>query len=347
MKFRVVQPPGLSNAQSPFRVVDESGREVVWVNRFLDRQRIRAVADTTLRSYAHDLLHFLRWWVGAHGTDAIAESTVTESTLLDYIRFQADQRPRPAPASINRRVSIAERVLRLEVPGAVAQSAPDFQHWYRRRSPLGFGRWRPALSQLRVKTPKRVITPLSVEQVASFWHSFRTLRDLAIVGLMVLHGLRSREVLALNPEDLLMTDSQMRVPGKGGKPRVLPLAPETVQLLNHYMQLERPAHCGTALFVSLKGRARGGRMTPAGLRSLFRHHRRTTGVTGANPHRFRHTFASDMIRAGVSLPALMQLMGHAQIQTTLVYIQLTPQDVYQQYAHAVAQQVRRLPHLEL
>jgi site-specific recombinase XerD len=50
-----------------------------------------------------------------------------------------------------------------------------------------------------------------------------------------------------------------------------------------------------------------------------------------------------MIRAGISLPALMQLMGHAQIQTTLVYIRITPQDVYQQYARAVAQIVRPLP----
>lgn len=47
-----------------------------------------------------------------------------------------------------------------------------------------------------------------------------------------------------------------------------------------------------------------------------------------------------MIRAGISLPALMQLMGHAQIHTTLVYVQLTSQDVYQQYAQAVAQHIR-------
>ena len=60
----------------------------------------------------------------------------------------------------------------------------------------------------------------------------------------------------------------------------------------------------------------------------------------------RHTFASDMIRAGVSLPALMQLMGHAQIQTTMVYIQLTPQDVWEQYARAVAQNSRPLPPLQ-
>ncbi len=50
-----------------------------------------------------------------------------------------------------------------------------------------------------------------------------------------------------------------------------------------------------------------------------------------------------MIRAGISLPALMQLMGHAQIQTTLVYIQLTPQDVWEQYARAVAQHIRPVP----
>jgi len=343
MTFHVVQPANLSNAQSPSRVVDQAGREVAWVNRFLDQQRVRCVAEITLRSYAHDLLHFLRWWVGAHHTDALREDLITESTLLDYIRFQADQQPAPAPASINRRVSIAQRVLRLEVPGVVAQSAPALQHLYCRRSPLGIGRWRPALSQLRVRTPKRVVVPLSVDQVARFWSSFRTSRDLAIVGLMVLHGLRSCEVLALHTEDLLFADSQIRVSGKGNKQRFLPMVPEAAQLLQHYLHLERPTNCGPILFVSLKGRARGCRMTPAGLRSLFRHHRRTTGVTQANPHRFRHTFATDMIRAGVSLPALMQLMGHAQIHTTMVYVQLTSQDVYQQYARAVAQ-LCHIPH---
>jgi integrase len=65
-----------------------------------------------------------------------------------------------------------------------------------------------------------------------------------------------------------------------------------VELLDHYLSLERPPHCGQALFVCLKGPARGNRMTSAGLRSLFRHHRQTTGVTQANPHRFRHYAAS-------------------------------------------------------
>ena len=188
-----------------------------------------------------------------------------------------------------------------------------------------------------MKEPKLTIVPLSVDEVARFWASFRTARDLAIVGLMLMHGLRSGEVLALNPEDVLLSEGQLRVRGKGNKLRFLPLAPETTQLIDHYLRLERPDPCSAALFVVLKGPARGTRMTPAGLRSVFRYHRRTTGIQLANPHRFRHTFASDMVRAGISLPALMQLMGHADIQTTLHYVQVSPQDVYLQYARAAAQ----------
>jgi site-specific recombinase XerD len=343
MRFCVAQPQGLSNAHSPFRIVEQSGREVEWVNRYLDQQRIRGVADSTLRSYAHDLLHFLRWWATAQKSSAITKKALTESTFLDYIRFQVNQNPPPAAASVNRRVGTAERAMRREFPEIAPLFAPGFQNWYWRQSRLGYGRLRPALTQLRVKMPKRVIVPLSVDEVARFWSSFRTARDLAIVGLMLMHGLRSCEVLSLKREDAQLSESQIRVRGKGNRMRVLPLAPESVQLLDHYIRLERPAGCGQALFVCLKGPARGSRMTPAGLRSLFRHHRQVTGVIQANPHRFRHTFASEMVRAGISLPALMQLMGHAYIQTTMVYVQLTPRDVWEQYARAVAQHIRPIP----
>ena len=105
---------------------------------------------------------------------------------------------------------------------------------------MGLGRPTPALSRIRVREPKRTIVPLSVDEVARFWASFRTSRDLAIVGLMLLQGLRSQEVSALNREDLPLPEAQIRVHGKGNKPRLLPLAPEAVQLLDHYLRLERP-----------------------------------------------------------------------------------------------------------
>jgi integrase len=273
----------------------------------------------------------------------ITKDALTESILLDYVRFQSSQQRALSGSTINQRVAIVDRALRNAFPDAPRQIAPGFQQTYWQRAPMGVGRPQLALSRLRVKTPKRTIAPLSVDEVARFWSSFRTSRDLAIVGLMLLQGLRSQEVLDLNRDDLLLPEAQVRVRGKGNKTRFLPLAPEAAQLLDHYLRLERPHTSTNALFVCLKGPARGTRMTPAGLRSLFRHHRQTTGVKIANPHRFRHTFASDMVRAGVSLPALMQLMGHAQIQTTLVYMQVTPIEVYQQYARAVAQHIRPVP----
>jgi integrase len=344
MTFRVVHQPTANHARSPYRVIEQtSGREVDWVNRYLDLECLRRVADLTLRSYAQHLLHFIRWWENVHRTDAIAEDALAESTLLDYVRFQSGQQPEFSGSTINQRVAVADRALRAAFPGAPRQIAPQFQVSYWRRAPMGLGRPLPAVSRLRVREPKRTIVPLSVDEVARFWSSFHTSRDLAIVGLMLLQGLRSQEVRDLNREDLLLPEAQIRVRGKGDKTRYLPLAPEAVQLLDHYLRLERPDARTAALFVSLKGPARGARMTAAGLRSLFRYHRKTTGVKLANPHRFRHTFASDMVRAGVSLPALMRLMGHAHIQTTLIYVHVTPLDVYQQYARAVAQHIRPIP----
>jgi len=346
MKFRVVCKKTASGAHSPIFVIEEeTGQGVGWINRFLDREYVRRLADKSLYSYAHSLLHFVRWWESVHHTGDISAADLTPSTLLDYVRFQSSRQPPPSASTINDRVACADRAIRNEFPDAPCQVAHGFHQVYLHRRPLGLGRPRFDLSRLRVKEPRLTIVPLSVDEVARFWSSFRNARDLAIVGLMLMHGLRSAEVIALNRDDVLFSEDQLRVRGKGSKMRFLPLAPETRQLLDHYLRLERPDPCSAALFVVLKGPARGHRMTLAGLRSLFRHHRRTTGIQKANPHRFRHTFATDMVRAGISLPALMQLMGHADIQTTLHYVQVSPQDVYLQYARAAAQCIHPQPRI--
>ena len=346
MKFRVVRKKTAAGAHSPIFVIEEeTGQGVGWINRYLDREYVRRLADKSLYSYAHSLLHFVRWWESVHHTGDISEANLTASTLLDYVRFQSSRQPPPSASTINDRVACADRAIRNEFPDAPCQVAHGFHQAYLRRRPLGLGRPRFDLSRLRVREPRLTIVPLSVDEVARFWSSFRNARDLAIVGLMLMHGLRSAEVIALNRDDVLLSEGQLRVRGKGSKMRFLPLAPESRQLLDHYLRLERPDPCSEALFVVLKGPARGHRMTPAGLRSLFRHHRRTTGIQKANPHRFRHTFATDMVRAGISLPALMQLMGHADIQTTLHYVQVSPQDVYLQYARAAAHCIHPQPRI--
>jgi len=348
MKFHIIYQQSSNNAQSPIRVIEQSSRqEMGWINRYLDREYVRRLANTSLPAYAYNLLHFVRWRDSIHHTGNIVEQDLSQSTLLDYVRFQSSQQPRPSASTINDRLAVTDRALRNEFPEAPCQMARGFHRAFFQRGPMGLARPRQAMSRLRVKVPKPNIVPLSVNEVARFWSGFRSARDLAMVGLMLLHGLRSAKVLALNCDAVLLPEAQLRVRGKGNQLRFLPLAPETIQLLDHYLQLERPSPCGAALCVVLKGRARGTRMNAAGLRSLFRYHRQTTGVKLAYPHRFRHTFASDRVRAGMSLPALMRLMGHADIQTTLQYVRITPQDVYLEYARAVAQHIRPLPKISL
>ena len=343
MTFHAIPAEGLPAASCPLRIVDEQGRELEWANRFLDAQCVRGLAPLSLRSYTYKVLHFVRWWSRQPGVD-IARFTAdqfTEATLVDYVRDQLNEQPKPAPENVNNRSAMLRRLFRFYFHDDMPHAPYLMQRAWYRRSPLGYGRGRMAVAaDLKVKVPQRVIVPLQTEQVARFWRSFRTARDLAIVALMLLNGLRSREVLALKLGDLLFSEALIRVHGKGARIRMLPLPPETVRILQCWLRTERPLTNTPEVFVSLKGKARGQAMTPAGLRSLFRHHRSASGVAQANPHRFRHTFGSDMIRAGVSLPALQRLMGHACIHTTLLYIQLTPQDVFAEYARAVEQIAR-------
>jgi integrase/recombinase XerD len=332
VKLFVTYRPSVPASASPYRLLDEQG-EIGWANSFLDAQRIRQLSVRSLRAYAYDLLHFARWW-SQYPAQPLSE--ITESTLLDYVRYQLDQEPKPTPQTVNHRLVVLHCLYRFHVGGEIPSGKSHFQRTYRKRSPLGYGRPRRAVAVgLRLKQPRRIIVPLSAEQVARFWRSFHAFRDLAIVGLMLLDGLRSCEVLSLQLEDLQLADAQIRVLGKGNKARVLPLPQEIIEVLQNYLRLERPLTNSPALFVCLKGRQRGQSMTPAGLRSLFRNHRVRCQLPHANPHRLRHTFGADMVRAGISLPALQHLMGHSQVHTTMLYVLLAPQDVWREYARAI------------
>jgi site-specific recombinase XerD len=339
MKFHLLYRAASPASLSPYRVVDEQSREVGLVNEFLDAQQARGLSLRTLRAYGYDFLHFARWWFPLSPRPF---SHIDESTLLDYVRSQLDHIPKPMPQTIYHRLSALRCLYRFheghDVPRRDGLAAAP-----RPRSPFGYGGPRRSATGAFLKRPRRLMIPLSIEEVARFWRSFRTYRDLSMIALMLLDGLRSREVLAIQMEDLRLTQRQIWIHGKGNKQRLLPLPEDTIQALQNYLRLERPLTNSSYLFVSLKGQRRGQPMTPAGLRSLFRHHRFRTQVWRANPHRFRHTFGADMVRAGVSLPALMHLMGHSDILTTMLYVRLSPQDICQEFHRALENRQHQAP----
>jgi site-specific recombinase XerD len=324
-----------------YQLVDARRRPIAPANRFLTAVAVRGLSRATVRAYGFDLVVLYRWLARSQHS----LSSLSGRKLLQYIESQ--RRDGMQPATINRRLTTARLLYRfcmgreLDVGRGAMTPAPYFRGRRRDRR-LGLHLVpRQRQLKLRVKAPRRIVEPLSATEVRQFLRTLRRYRDLAIVHLMLLCGLRSAEVLQVQLSDILADDQQLRIRGKGDRERVLPLPSVVARSISDYVRWERHAERTARLFVVLQGPRRGAPMTLAGLRSLFRHRRRDHAVARANPHRFRHTFGADMARAGVQLPILQRLMGHADESTTLRYIELSMADIADEYRRATEEIQRR------
>ena len=108
-----------------------------------------------------------------------------------------------------------------------------------------------------------------------------------------------------------------------------------IEVLEKYLAMERPSHAAESLFVVFQGKRVGQALSYPGIRSLFRYRRMLTQIERAKPHQFRHTFASDMARAGVPITSLQKLLGHAEMRTCEIYIHLNIDDVRSDYDRAM------------
>ena len=148
-------------------------------------------------------------------------------------------------------------------------------------------------------------------------------RDLVIIMLMVYAGLRLVEVAHLNRGSVDLVSDQVRVIGKGDKERIVPLHPELHQALEDWLnhkdgEPDDPlfrGYCGTRL----KRRAIGDVITKAGKQAGLS--RRVT------PHVLRHTFATRLLRRGVNLRLIQELLGHASVATTQIYTEVVSEDL--------------------
>lgn len=147
-----------------------------------------------------------------------------------------------------------------------------------------------------------------------------SLRDAAMMQLMYAAGLRVSELIGLRVPDLDADAGIVRVTGKGGKQRLVPVGREALNALESYVRNERPGtlrnRVSTYLFVT----ARGGPMTRQGFWKLLRGHGREAGLfRGVSPHVLRHSFATHLLEGGADLRSVQTMLGHADIGTTQIY----------------------------
>jgi site-specific recombinase XerD len=339
-------------------VVDDAGTPVAIVEGYLRRISAQAFSPHTVRAYAYDLLSFWRW-LEQEERDVWSVST---SDLLRYIQWEKERVNGQHPGNnviriedgrargmsvltINRRLAAIhglyehlvltapDRLTRNPVPRG--QMGRGWRMPARPRGLLGHLAHRRGAAPLRLRVPYRLPRGLTPDEVQRLVGSFRTYRDKAIALLMLYGGLRSCEVLRLQLGDVDLAAKAVRVFGKGARERVVPMDEDALRMVHRYLLHERPDSEHPEIFLVGKGPRRGHPLTAEGLRRLFRYHRTRADVPDGNPHRLRHTFATNLAEAGVDAHVLRELMGHAHLDSSLAYVHLTAAHLRNAYDEAV------------
>lgn len=296
------------------------GPDAALVNEFLLHLGSRAFSPATVRAYAFDLLNFLRFLAGRRA--GLLDVVATD--LFDYLAWQQrpatttgrtvvrlSERRGAAASTMNRRIAAARGLFEYTVMVGARQNNPvpaARRSSGLRAKPTGLlahvGSGRSRGGGRLVRQPRRLPESLASDDVAAFISDLRTSRDRAITLLMLLGGLRAAEVRSLRLADVDMGMRRVRVTGKGGKERVVPVDGVFFGELAVYLREERPPGCVSGeCFVVLRGPSAGRPLTEAGLRRVFRTHRASSGAVRVRPHRLRHTYGTELEVGGVASDA--------------------------------------------
>jgi len=198
-----------------------------------------------------------------------------------------------------------------------------------------------------LKQDRPLPRPLSEDEVDDLFDAIDNKRDRAIFLIMLRSGLRVSEVSNLNVRDIQVKEKRVFIRmGKGRKDRVVSLSGETMQALCEYMLARAAAPGEESLFVVEKGTYKGQRISVRGIQKRMEYYAKKSGVK-ASCHRLRHTFATQVLDAGMRVVYLKVLMGHDWITTAMQYCRISNARVTQSYYRSmeliegVARQRRR------
>jgi site-specific recombinase XerD len=165
----------------------------------------------------------------------------------------------------------------------------------------------------------------------------RSLRDRALLEFLYGTGARISEATGLDVDELrLDADPVVRLAGKGGKQRVVPVGSYAVRALQAYLVRARPALAAGSRRVSVSPavflNARGGRLTRQGAWGVLHGAAERARLPDVSPHTLRHSFATHMLDGGADIRVVQELLGHASVATTQIYTLITVDRLREVYA---------------
>jgi integrase/recombinase XerD len=161
----------------------------------------------------------------------------------------------------------------------------------------------------------------------------RRVRDRGLLELLYGTGARISEAVGLDVDDLDLTVGSVRLLGKGGKQRVVPVGQYARDALSAYLVRGRPALIAARATPAVFVNSRGGRLSRQSAWTVLRHAAGQAGITAdVSPHTLRHSFATHLLDGGADVRVVQELLGHASVTTTQVYTLVTIERLREVYA---------------
>jgi integrase/recombinase XerD len=288
--------------------------------RFLDHLAVeRGLSPHTVAAYRRDLTRYAAFLRGRGLTDpaAVDERTVTAFVAEVSASTYGDGKPYRATSIVRALSSVRAFHRFLLRDGRIVRD--------------------PSAGVIRPKLPRGLPRPLSVDDVARLLaqpdRSAAGLRDRALLETLYGAGLRVSELVGLDVDDVDLHEGSVRVLGKGGKERDVPLGRYARDAIGAYLTRVRPKlvrpRSRSALFLN---RRNGGRLTRQGVTDILERHAMAAGIARTvSPHTLRHSFATHLLEGGADVRVVQELMGHASVATTQVYTLVTREHLREVY----------------
>ena len=258
----------------------------------------RNASPHTLVAYSRDLQQFATFISKEFGPTF----QIHEITHLHIRRYLASLHKELSKSSIGRKLAAIRSLFRFLLRRGLLEKNPaELVSTPKREKKLPFHLDIDEITTL-VEAPA-AITPLSI-------------RDRAILETLYSSGLRVSELTGMNIGGADLLTGSVRVLGKGGKERIVPLGSKAIKALEEYLELRGSRELNAPLFLN----SRGGRLTRRSVaRIVDRYMIHLETMKKASPHTLRHTFATHLLEGGADLRAIQEMLGHASLSTTQRY----------------------------
>lgn len=290
------------------------------ISTFKQALQDRDVSPLTVQGYLSDVQLFIAWFEQRNREDFALEA-VTPSDVREYRQYLQKVEKRKA-STVNRKLAALSALMRWGVQSGRIPSDPSEHiksiqrvsvapHWLSRQEQFALQRAIEKDLQLaKLRYPKRHVTRR---------------RDASLVLFLLHTGLRLSEVIALEMGDVQVSErkgSALVRQGKGNKERRVPLNAEARKALSDWLAV-RPQSDSSFLWVAVEANEGNG-LSGRTVQRVLRRYGQDAGIENLTPHVLRHSFSKNLADNGVGLEKIAALLGHANLNTTRIYI--TPDD---------------------